>query len=139
MPWGETAELVLPPFDQLPLEENHRLACAAFDAGNYFVAHEAWETAWKQSRAAGSSDVALFKGLAQVGAGYTHLLRGNGGGAVALLRRGAARIERAQPREVGDDYSTVVARCRADADAIEMGQITPGSGPMLVPPMWTVG
>ena len=37
-------------FDALTLEENHRLGRKHFNAGRFFPAHEAWETAWKQAR-----------------------------------------------------------------------------------------
>ena len=119
--WGVEPQIDLPPFDQLSIQENHRLAWAAFEAEDYFVAHEAWETAWKQSRAAGTDDVELFKGLAQIGAGYTHLARGNAKGAATLLRRGATRLAQneSQASAWGFDAGGLVARCQADASAIE--------------------
>jgi hypothetical protein len=85
-----TNTLRLEDFDSLPLEENHRLGIAHFNAGRFFPAHEAWETCWKQAK--GTADAEFFKGLSQLGAGYVHLLRGNPHGAATLLRRGANRI-----------------------------------------------
>ena len=58
-------------------------------AGRPFAAHEVLEAAWK---AAPRAESPLWRGLAQVAVGLTHLQRGNARGAVALLRRGAANI-----------------------------------------------
>ena len=84
-PWDAEGTLVLEDYDTLPIEENHRLGREHLNAGRYFPAHEAWETAWKQAR--DTDDAEFFKGLSQLGAGYTHLLRGNAHGAALLLRR----------------------------------------------------
>ena len=95
--------LELEDFDALTLEENHRLGREHLNAGRFFPAHEAWETAWKQAR--DTTDAEFFKGLSQLGAGYVHLLRGNAHGAIRLLRRASGRI-RAYPsghRGVRDD------------------------------------
>ena len=59
------------------------------DAGYPFHAHEVLEAAWK---AADGPDRGMWKGLAQLAVGLTHLQRGNTTGAVALLRRGAEGI-----------------------------------------------
>ncbi|MDT4996348.1 MAG: uncharacterized protein QOD45_416 [Pseudonocardiales bacterium] len=68
------------------LDEAQRL----LDAGRPFHAHEVFEDAWKASR--DGADAGLWKGLAQLAVGYTHLLRGNSVGADRLLRRGAAAL-----------------------------------------------
>jgi hypothetical protein len=123
-PWGSENRLHLEDFDHLPIEENHRLAREHFDAGRFFHAHEAWETAWKQAR--GTDDAELFKGLSQLGAGYVHLLRGNRHGAVQLLRRAASRIGRYPQGRLGVDTATVAAGASSEADAIERGDLVPG-------------
>jgi uncharacterized protein len=74
---------VLPPVESLA--QAQRL----LDAGRPFHAHEVLEGTWKAAPA-GERD--LWQGLAQLAVGLTHLARGNGAGAVALLRRGADRI-----------------------------------------------
>jgi predicted metal-dependent hydrolase len=79
-------------FDTQTLEENHRLGIEYFNGERFFPAHEAWETAWKQTK--GTDDAEFFKGLSQLGAGYVHFQRGNPHGAHTLLRRGAGRIRR---------------------------------------------
>src|SRR5207247_10171105 len=90
--WEAENALQLEDFDSLPLEENHRLGMEHFNAGRYFPAHEAWETAWKQAR--DTDDAEFYKGLSQLGAGYVHLLRGNAHGAMTLLRRAPGRSTR---------------------------------------------
>ena len=56
-----------------------------------FHAHEVLEAAWK---AAEPGERELWRGLAQVAVGLTHLQRGNARGAVALLHRGAENVSR---------------------------------------------
>jgi predicted metal-dependent hydrolase len=69
------------------LSEAQRL----FDAGMPFHAHEVLEGGW---RAAPAGERELWRGLAQLAVGSTHAARGNRRGAVALLSRGAAALER---------------------------------------------
>jgi hypothetical protein len=92
LPWESENRLVMEDFDSLSLEENHRLGIEHFNAGRFFPAHEAWETAWKQAR--GTDDEEFFKGLSQLGAGYVHYRRGNPHGAQTLIRRALSRIGR---------------------------------------------
>jgi hypothetical protein len=69
------------------LSEAQRL----LDTGRPFHAHEVLEDAWKQSP---EPERQLWRGLAQLAVGQTHLLRGNARGASTLLDRGAGNIER---------------------------------------------
>ena len=55
-----------------------------------FHAHEVLEDSWK---AAPEDERQLWRGLAQLAVGRTHLLRGNATGAAALLDRGAGNLE----------------------------------------------
>ena len=70
-------------------DQTIRQAQRLLDAGLPFHAHEVFEDAWKAST---GSDRALWKGLAQLAVGLTHLARGNLRGARTLLQRGAAAI-----------------------------------------------
>jgi hypothetical protein len=99
---------------------------------NVFGAHEAWETAWKQSR--GTGDEELFKGLSQMGAGYVHLLRGNVHGTMTLLRRAARRIGRYPDGSRGVRTEQLAARLEADAAAVEAGKLRPGPDATFDPP-----
>ncbi len=60
------------------------------DEGRPFHAHEVFEDAWKGTD---GPDRELWRGLAQLAVGLTHVARGNGTGAAALLDRGAHNIE----------------------------------------------
>lgn len=122
--WGAPNTLALEDYDSLTQEENHRLGREHFNAGRYFPAHEAWETAWKQAR--DTEDAEFFKGLSQLGAGYTHLLRGNAHGAATLMRRAARRISRYPSGHHGVDTTAVSRAAEADATAVEAGELRPG-------------
>ncbi len=123
-PWGAESTLHLEDFDALTLAENHRLGRSHLNAGRYFPAHEAWETAWKQAR--DTEDAEFFKGLSQLGAGYTHLLRGNPHGAVQLLRRAARRIGAYPDGHRGVETARVAGAAEALAEEIEAGAVVPG-------------
>src|SRR6266576_549228 len=68
LPWDSKSRLDLEDFDSMSLEENHRLGVEHFDAEEFFPAHEAWETCWKQAKQ--TNEAEFFKGLSQLGAGY---------------------------------------------------------------------
>ena len=124
--------LHLPDFDSFPMEENDRLGRDLLRRRNYFGAHEAWETAWKQARGTGEEE--LFKGLSQMGAGYVHLLRGNAHGAMTLLRRGARRVKAYPDGTLGIATGTLATRLEADAEAVETGKLVPGPDATVDPP-----
>ena len=65
-------------------------AQALLDDGRPFHAHEVLEDAWKS---APDGERQLWRGLAQLAVGQTHLLRGNARGAATLLERGAGNVE----------------------------------------------
>lgn len=89
---------------------------AHFNAGRFFQAHEAWETAWHPSAA---EERDFWQGITQIAVGYTHRLRGNRTGAVTLLRRGSDRCEPYRPSHRGIDLDALVAAARAAAEVIE--------------------
>ena len=131
-PWGEPNELEMPDFDALSLEENHELGRRFVREGNYFPAHEAWETAWKQAR--GTHDAEFFKGLSQMGAGYVHLLRGNAHGTVTLLRRASGRVVSYADGHRGIHTEALHDKLEADAALVESGALVPGEGAAVDPP-----
>lgn len=108
----------------MSLEDNHRVAREHFNAGRFFPAHEAWETAWKQARR--TEEAEFFKGLSQLGAGYVHLLRGNAHGAARLLRRGAGRVRAYPAGTRGVDTAAVARSAEDDAYDVEAGRLEPG-------------
>jgi uncharacterized protein len=137
LPWEAENRLHLEDFDALPLERNHQLGIEHFNQGRFFPAHEAWETAWKQAR--GTPDEEFFKGLSQLGAGYTHYRRGNLHGTHTLLRRGLSRIERYGPVHAGIDVAGLVDEVTPQAEAAEDADRGSGSLPVLEPPRIRAG
>jgi uncharacterized protein len=89
LPRGETGAERVPEDLSLPPPAALALAQQLLDSGRPFHAHEVLEASWKQ---APEPERELWRGLAQVAVGLTHVQRGNARGAVALLRRGAERI-----------------------------------------------
>lgn len=132
LPWGEQNRLDLEDFDSLSAEENHRLGTDHFNRGRFFPAHEAWETAWKQSK--GTDDEEFFKGLSQLGAGYVHYQRGNPHGTFTLLRRGVRRITPYGPRHRGVDVTALATAASAQADEVEAAAGADSGMPDIEPP-----
>jgi uncharacterized protein len=89
LPRGAAGVERIPDDLVLSAEETAIEAQRLLDAGRPFHAHEVLEAAWK---AAQPTDRELWRALAQVAVGLTHLQRGNARGAVALLRRGAEHV-----------------------------------------------
>jgi hypothetical protein len=77
--------------DELDLSPGQALDLAQrlLDEGRAFGAHEVLEAVWK---AAPAGERELWRSLAQLAVGVTHLERGNPAGACALLRRGAGGL-----------------------------------------------
>lgn len=94
-----------------------RQAQQLIDDGYPFHAHEVFEAVWK---ATSGAHRALWQGLAQLAVGLTHAQRGNPKGAVALLRRGADRIDPySAERPYGLDVAGVAGHARRLAAGIE--------------------
>jgi uncharacterized protein len=89
LPRGAPGEDRVPDDPALPPGRALRLAQELLDAGRPFHAHEVLEAVWK---AAPQGERELWRGLAQIAVGLTHLHRGNPRGAAALLRRGGQRV-----------------------------------------------
>jgi len=117
LPWGSENQLHLEDYDRLAPEEDHRLAVQHFNAGRFFAAHEAWESAWRQLK--GGDDEEFFHGLAQLGAGFTHYLRGNPHGARMLMRRAVDRIRPYGPRHLGVDVESLASATTAVAGGLQ--------------------
>lgn len=132
LPWDAENRLELEDFDNLSPEENHRLAIEHFDSGRFFPAHEAWETVWKQSK--GTPDEEFFKGLSQLGAGYTHYRRGNLHGTHVLLRRALSRIAPYGPGHRGIEVGRLATDIERHAEAVEEADGAGEKMPELEPP-----
>jgi uncharacterized protein len=132
LPWKADNRLQLEDYDSLSIDENHRLGIEYLNTGRFFPAHEAWETCWKQAKE--TDEAEFFKGLSQLGAGYTHLLRGNLHGAHTLLRRGAGRILRYGSPHRGIDVKSLGEAALAQAEAIEAAEKAGHEPPQVEPP-----
>lgn len=109
-------DLTMPPAEAL--EEAQRL----LDADRPFHAHEVLEAVWKASP---EPERELWRGLAQVAVGITHLRRGNTRGAEALLSRAADQLvpyETETPHSI--DVKGVVQRVRELAAHPENDPVT---------------
>ena len=73
-----------------PLAEGLR----RYDAGEFFTAHEAWESVWLT---ASEPERTFLQGLIQVTAAFHHLQHDNRLGTVLLLQAGLRRLERYPP------------------------------------------
>ena len=131
-PWDAENALELEDFDALTVQENHRLGREHLNAGRFFPAHEAWETAWKQAR--GTNDAEFFKGLSQMGAGYVHLMRGNAHGTVTLLRRASGRVGKYPEGHRGIHTLALRDKLEADIARVQRGALVPGEGAVFEPP-----
>lgn len=98
------------------------------DSGMPFHAHEVLEDAWKSAPPAERD---LWRSLAQLAVGLTHLYRGNPTGARALLVRGSDGI---RPFMVDPPYGIDVRGLVAwAADALESLDGPPDAGRMRSP------
>ena len=91
-----------------------------FNQGDYFLAHEALEDAW---RAETQPIRSLYQGILQIGVAYYHILHGNYRGAIKLLRRGCKYLED-YPQNCRGIH---VVQLRSDAYTVE--QALERSGP----------
>jgi hypothetical protein len=115
----------------LPADESLAEAQRLLDAGRAFHAHEVLEGTWK---AAPEAERELWRGLAQLAVGVTHVRRGNPAGAVALLRRAADRIEpygADPPHRI--DIAGLVAWARTLAARVESAGLDPAAETELIP------
>lgn len=90
LPYGSPGVDRVPDSVVLGPDEAVREAQRLIDDGLPFHAHEVFEGVWK---ATAGTDRELWRGLAQLAVGLTHLQRGNHKGGVALLRRAADRLD----------------------------------------------
>jgi hypothetical protein len=126
---GEAGSERVPDDLSLPPAGSLALAQRLLDEGRPFHAHEVLEASWKQAPPA---ERELWRGLAQVAVGLTHVQRGNGRGAVALLRRAALRVgEYSAAPPHGIDAAGIAAACTTLADRIEAAGPAAVSGPEL--------
>ena len=114
---GEAGEQRIPDDLAVPPEEALSMAQGLLDSGRPFHAHEVLEASWK---AAPAAERELWRGLAQIAVGLTHVQRGNATGAAALLRRGGRRVgDYARAAPYGIDAGGIARQATGLADRIE--------------------
>ncbi|MFC4496715.1 DUF309 domain-containing protein [Streptomyces ovatisporus] len=129
LPYGEEGVARQPEGVLRTPAQTLREAQRLLDEGKPFHAHEVFEDAWKSSP---GQDQPLWKGLAQLAVGITHLARGNTRGGARLLVRGADGIAPWAPEPPhGIDVAAVEAWARKTADEIEARAT---GGPVTVRP-----
>jgi hypothetical protein len=124
LPRGAEGEDRVPDDYAAPPKEALAEAQRLLDADRPFHAHEVLEAAWK---AAPAPERELWKGLAQLAVGITHVRRGNARGAQSLLRRAADRIAPYEPAPYDVAAARLAQEARALADRIErdgLGSVT---------------
>jgi uncharacterized protein len=83
----------------------------AFNAGDFFAAHEIWEELWDESV---GTEKRLLQALVQIAAGYAKLESGVRGGALKLLARGLERLRTALSVPCGLQLAPFVEAVAAD-------------------------
>lgn len=90
-----------------------------YRAGEFFEAHEHWESVWLSSR---EPDKMFLQALIQVTAAFHHLRRGNRVGAASLLSGALRRLESYPADYGGLNVETLRENLQAWRDAIAAGQ-----------------
>jgi hypothetical protein len=98
-----------------------------FDFGLYFSCHEYFEGLW---RAAGPDGRDFYHGLIQLAAAFYHHEKGNQRGALALLRRGLAKIAAYRPGYRGMEVERAWEILAPWEDRFQQG--TPADPPRIV-------
>jgi len=116
-------DLALPPSEALI--EAQRL----LDDGFAFQAHEVLEGTWKASP---PGERELWRGLAQLAVGLTHIQRGNIPGAVALLSRAAERVSAyAEQTPYGVAAGNLAEWARTTVSDLQAGRVDEVETPRL--------
>ncbi len=93
----EHKEHKIPPIVALGIER--------FNQREYFEAHEALESAWRN---AFDPNRVIYQGILQIGVGFYHLLRGNKTGAIQVLQRGLEALRGAPDRFYDYDLARLI-------------------------------
>lgn len=90
-----------------------------YDAGEFFTAHEAWESVWLASP---EPEKTFLQGLIQVTAAFHHLQRNNPLGAMLLLQGALRRLDRYPPCFGGISVTLLCHDIRERLKTLEAGQ-----------------
>ena len=92
-----------------------------YDAGEFFTAHEAWETVGREVR---EPDKTFLQGLIQVTAAFHHLQRNNSLGTIRLLQAALRRLEQYPPSFGGISVSGLCSDIRDRIQALNANEPT---------------
>jgi predicted metal-dependent hydrolase len=93
-----------------------------YDAREYFIAHEAWETVWLEAH---EPDKTFLQGLIQVTAAFHHLQRNNPLGAARLLQGALRRLELYPACFGGISVTVLCSDIRERIQALNANEPTP--------------
>jgi uncharacterized protein len=105
------------------LGEGMRCYCT----GQFFAAHEHWETVWLTLR---EPEKSFLQALIQISAAFHHLGRGNRTGAISLLTRSLRRLDRCPSPYCSLDIEFLRQQVRRSLSALQVEQ---QEAPMSVP------
>ena len=88
---------------------------AAFNAGDFFGAHEIWEDLWVETV---GPEKFLLQGLVQIAAGYAKVETGVHAGAIKLLTRGSALLRQYGATAFGLTLAPFVAAVEQDLERL---------------------
>jgi len=110
------------PLDWSAGELAEGLKC--YRAGEFFAAHEHWESAWLRLK---EPEKSFLQALIQVTAAFHHYYAGNLVGAVSLLRRALRRLEVCPAEFGGVTVEPLREEVRVWVRAMEDGDVVPWS------------
>jgi predicted metal-dependent hydrolase len=118
------------PEPALPSEELAAFAkgVAQFNDGLFFECHDTLEEIWSGVR---GPSRAFFQGLIQAAVGFHHLGNGNRPGAITLLGRSLARLDRYPGRYGGVDLASLREAIGVFRRALESGSELPDRPPRI--------
>jgi predicted metal-dependent hydrolase len=102
---------------------------AQFNDGLFFECHDTLEDLWSGAR---GPSRAFYQGLIQAAVGFYHLGNGNRRGAVTLLRRSLARLERYPARYAGVELAALRDALAGWLAGLESAGRTPPRPPTIV-------
>jgi uncharacterized protein len=93
-----------------------------YEAGEFFAAHEAWETVWLEAQ---ERDKTFLQGLIQVTAAFHHLRHNNPMGTERLLQAALRRLELYPAYFGGISVTTLCSDIRERIQALHADEPTP--------------
>ncbi len=139
LPYGEPGEPTTPDATAEALAHTPAAALAEaqrlLDADRPFHAHEILEAVWKSPQTTMTADEReMWRGLAQVAVGLTHLRRGNRTGSRALLSRSADLLAALPPHPPAERYGLDLPALVRDVRALAAAAEPDAAFPRLLPP-----